>query len=253
MKAPKRLREGEGPARELMKGSGLRVPSASRRRALAFTGAAATMAASGTAAAASVTALAKGVVVWIGLGTIGGGLMSLAVSKTIAHVETTRAPVARGAANSAGPSARVASMTPPSATEAAPLVAPPAAEPPAAADVLPVVPSAVTPAPAAVAAPAAIASSGKRRAAPSLFAEQGIIESARAALARGDAAFALSILDGYQRTHAQGQFGPEALALRIEALSSRGDLARARALTADFRQRYPHHPLLRRVEVAAGH
>ena len=44
------------------------------------------------------------------------------------------------------------------------------------------------------------------------------------------------------------QFWPEALALRIEALRSSGQLGKARALAADFAEKYPHHPLLGRVQ-----
>jgi len=71
-----------------MGGSGLAVPSASRRRALAFTGAAATMVASGTAGA---TSLVKSVVLCVCLGTVGGGLVSLAASETFSRMETTQA------------------------------------------------------------------------------------------------------------------------------------------------------------------
>jgi hypothetical protein len=58
-------------------------------------------------------------------------------------------------------------------------------------------------------------------------------------------------LDGYDRVYAQGQFGPEALALRVEALSGAGQVGRARSLAAEFQRRYPHHPLLSRVQAAA--
>jgi outer membrane protein assembly factor BamD (BamD/ComL family) len=83
-----------------------------------------------------------------------------------------------------------------------------------------------------------------------LFDEQRVIESARAAVSRGDAPSALATLDYYERSYAHGQFGPEALALRIQALSAQGDLARARSLAAEFRQRHPHHPLLASVQAA---
>jgi hypothetical protein len=232
-----------------MRGSGLNVPSAARRRALTFTGVAAGMAASGTAAAAGATSLVKGVVLYICLGTVGGGALSLGVSEAFSRAEARDAQ------------AKQAQRVKPAAPAVA--VALPVAEPVAsavsaavAAPLEPVVAPAERSslAPSAAVAPrplVATAASARRPAAPSLFEEQAIIESARAALARGDSASALSTLDGYDRA-AERQFGPEALALRIEALS-RGDLARARSLAAEFRQRYPHHPLLSRVQAAVAH
>jgi outer membrane protein assembly factor BamD (BamD/ComL family) len=59
-------------------------------------------------------------------------------------------------------------------------------------------------------------------------------------------------LDNYERSYPTPQFGPEALALRVEALRSSGQLAAARALAADFAQKYPHHPLLQRVQSAVA-
>jgi hypothetical protein len=86
----------------------------------------------------------------------------------------------------------------------------------------------------------------------SLFEEQRIIESARAAVARGDTRSAFALLDNYERAYASKQFWPEALALRVEALRANGQLGAARALAADFAQKYPHHPLLQRVQSAVA-
>lgn len=248
-KPPVRLRDSQGPARVLMRGSGLNVPSAARRRALTFTGVAAGMAASGTAAAAGATSLVKVVVLYVCLGTVGGGVLSLGVSEAFSRAEARAVP------------AKPAQVVKSAAPRIAPVAAVPKGDEPVANAVAEPMPAAL-PEPAAalrapVAAPAKPASvpaaaSGKRVAAPSLFEEQGIIESARAALARGDSASALSTLDGYDRAHAERQFGPEALALRIEALSSSGELVRARSLATEFRQRYPHHPLLSRVQAAVA-
>jgi hypothetical protein len=131
---------------------------------------------------------------------------------------------------------------------------------PAPAEVVPTAPEPVVthearasaPAPglSAVAAPAVAAAPAMPLPGPSLFEEQRSIESARAAVARGDAASALTTLDAYDRAYPQGQFGPEALALRVEALSAAGQLGRARGLAAEFERRYPHHPLLARVQGA---
>jgi hypothetical protein len=253
-KPPVRLRDGQGPARVLMRGSGLNVPSAARRRALTFTGVAAGMAASGTAAAAGATSLVKGVVLYVCLGTVGGGVLSLGVSEAFSRAEARAVP------------AKPAQMVKSAAPRIAPVAAAPKVDEPVA-NAVPAPVSSALPEPlparrepvafAPAAAPARqgsvpAAASAKRAPAPSLFEEQGIIESARAALARGDSASALSTLDGYDRAHAERQFGPEALALRIEALSSRGELVRARSLAIEFRQRYPHHPLLSRVQAAVA-
>jgi len=251
MTEPLRLRDGVGPAGVLMGGSGLEVPSAARRRALAFTSAAVGMtAASGTAVAATATSLVKSVVLCVCLGTVGGGLMSLTVSETISRLETPQvdakpAPAAKPAATGAS----AAAITPPTVAEEVVIPAAPARA--VARDARDARASGPLPTAAGVGSPSAAAiSSGKPHVGPSLFEEQRSIESARAAVARGDVASALSTLDGYERAYAQGQFGPEALALRIEALRSKGDLGRARSLAAEFRQRYPHHPLLSRVQAA---
>jgi hypothetical protein len=246
MNDPVRLRDTDGAARALLGAGRLQVPHAARQRALAFTGIAASVATTGTAAAAGATSLVKSVVVCVCLGTLGGGLASLAVSETVARwqapsvdAQPAAPPPKRSAASqpfavvTAQPASEPAVVPPPPATEpAAPLEHAGVASPTAATTLAPTT-----------------SSSSKPRAS-NLFEEQRIIESARAAVSRGDAQSALATLDGYARSYAQGQFGPEALALRIEALSSKGDLARARNLAADFRQRYPHHPLLAPVQTA---
>jgi hypothetical protein len=214
------------------------------------------MAASGTAAAAAgASSVVKSVVLYVVLGTVGGGVASLVASETISRLDAPSAQVTQAAA---APK-RAAPAAAPNPVVVAPV---PAAAVASAAPAAVVAPeerivareggaSSRAAAPSAAAPGVAVATaSGKRLAAPRLFEEQALIEEARAALARGDASSALKTLDGYDRSHTQRQFGPEALALRVEALSSRGDLARARSLAVEFRQRYPHHPLLSRVQAA---
>lgn len=253
-RGPVRLRDGDGPARLLMRGSGLNVPSAARRRALAFTGAAAGMAASGTAAAAGATSLVKSVVLYVVLGTAGGGVASLAISETISRLDAPSAratPTARGVKRALPPQNSVVVAPAPMEAVASPVPVPmPVPVVPAAPPIVPSDSGSSARTPLGTGSAAVPLASAKRPAAPSLVEEQALIESARAALARGDSTSALSTLDGYDRSHAQRQFGPEALALRVEALSSRGELGRARSLAAEFRQRYPHHPLLSRVQAA---
>jgi hypothetical protein len=230
----------------------LRVPSGSRRRALAFTGTAAGLVASTSVAAAS-TSLLKSFVVCVCVGAAGGGLMSLAASETASRL-----------------------LAPPASTRSQPVRKEPASAPAAALEptavpvvtVEPPAETAATPAPVELDAkqpasrgrasgPSGTAEAGVRAPEPrpgqlgsSLFEEQRFIESARAAAARGDAHGALSVLDTYDRAYARKQFGPEALALRVEALLANGQLAAARNLATDFARLYPSHPLLSRVQGA---
>jgi TolA-binding protein len=69
------------------------------------------------------------------------------------------------------------------------------------------------------------------------------IESARDAVRRGDASAALAALNDYEQAHPNGALAPEAMALRIEALSNSGRTAEAEALAGDFQRKYPSHPL----------
>jgi hypothetical protein len=247
MKEPVRLRETGGAARALLGAGKLEVPHTSRQRALAFTGVAASLATTGTAAAAGATSLVKSVALCVCLGTMGGGLASLAVSETVARWQ---APDAEPAATATF-AKRATAAAQPAAAAAPDAVSEPEAAP--APPAVPAEPAAVAnhASGAALAAPlAAPPSSSSKPRVSSLFEEQRIIESARAAVSRGDAHGALATLDGYARAYGQGQFGPEAMALRIEALSAKGDLGRARGLAGEFHQRYPHHPLLAPVQTA---
>jgi hypothetical protein len=259
MNEPVRLRDTGGAARVLLGAGKLQVPHTSRQRALAFTGVAAGVATTGTATAAGATSLFKSVVLCVCLGTVGGGLTSLAVSETVSRLQTPSAD-ARPAPT---PKRAITAPKSPSAAATADATSEPTLTPtasvfdaaPAERAALPDArANAVAPAagaPVTAAPPAANVSNVEKPArAASLFDEQRIIESARAAVSRGDAQGALATLDGYDHSYAQGQFGPEALALRIEALSAKGDLARARSLAAEFQRRYPHHPLLAPVQTA---
>lgn len=249
MNEPMRLRDGEGAARRLMAGSVLRVPSASRRRAVAFTSAAATMGASATAVAASATSVVKSFLLCVAIGAAGGGVMSLAASETVARLDTKAESQAQPGPppHDAHVVARASSQAPAVVAAETPLEVPaPVLVAPDASGKgkSPARDEAVARGRDALEAPA------PARAQPSLFEEQRIIESARAAVARGDARTAFSLLDDYEHAYASKQFGPEALALRVEALRNNGQLAAARAMAADFAQKYPHHPLLQRVQSA---
>jgi len=77
------------------------------------------------------------------------------------------------------------------------------------------------------------------------------IEAVRAAIGRGDDAGAIAGLDDYDRAHLDGPRKAESTALRIEALYKSGKTAEARTLLIDFQNRYPTHPLLKRVRALA--
>ncbi|HXU06426.1 MAG TPA: hypothetical protein VN903_35965 [Polyangia bacterium] len=125
---------------------------------------------------------------------------------------------------------------------------PPAVEPPS-----------VSPPPAVESAPAAnTASAPSAPRAPAvehatsastgaLRDEIALIDAARAALAAGSPAQALSLLERYRARHPQGMLLPEALAMRIEAIDRSGEHARARALARAFLADYPNSPLAQRV------
>lgn len=268
MKAPPRLMNSTGPAGELMKGAVLHVPPRSRQRALQFTSAVLGSTVSGTALAAGAGSLVKSVVLSVSLGALGGGIASLAISETFSRFDDVKAEVKPLPVRQ--PNVR-RPASPGAVTPEAPRLEPPALDvlPSAAGDVES--PGGATlsegsqpearPAPSKSRSAKALEASGSTESgvavgspAPrqSLIEEQRVIEAARSAVARGDAGGALATLDGYQRAYANGQFGPEALALRVQALSAAGQASRARLLAEEFEAKYPHHPLLGRVRSVVG-
>jgi TolA-binding protein len=202
-----------------------------------------------TASAASVL---KSFVVCVVIGAVGGGVMSLAASETIARLDQKPDSQAQPAPQAAVAPAQIRAPSAPDAVASAA----PAVEAPAVVEAAPVAEL------SAKTAPSRSSGAGREEAAPSLpepqtaravpgsslVEEQRVVESARAAVARGDLRAAAAALDNYDRSYPAKQFGPEALALRIEALRGAGQVSEARALAADFARRFPHHPLLQRVQ-----
>ena len=72
--------------------------------------------------------------------------------------------------------------------------------------------------------------------------EIATLDHARRALADRDAAQALRLLDQLHQDARPQTFRPEALLLRIEALSAAGRSAEARALARQYLERYPSNP-----------
>ena len=74
-----------------------------------------------------------------------------------------------------------------------------------------------------------------------------LLDAARTAVKAGSSERALVLLHRYDASYPGGAFRPEALALRIEALSQDGRRAEAQALAREFLTRYPHSPVADRV------
>jgi hypothetical protein len=97
---------------------------------------------------------------------------------------------------------------------------------------------------------AAVAQRSPEEPGPSLAHEVELVEAARAALARGDAAGALRSLDAHDRELPAGALMPESRVLRIEALvraGGDGNRERANTLGDAFLSANPTGPQARRV------
>lgn len=152
----------------------------------------------------------------IGAGGVGGVAVDRAM--TPPRVVVVSVPVARDA-NAPAPAA-------PSAAASAVTAAP--------ADVV-----ASEAAPVGVVATAAPSSSTPPTRDRDLAAERAILERARAALGRGDAASALGALDEHASTFPRGRLGEEREALGVQALLAAGRRPEAEARFARLRSRSP--------------
>lgn len=81
----------------------------------------------------------------------------------------------------------------------------------------------------------------------SLGVETALLENARAALGRGDAAGALSLLDEHERDFPRGVLVEERLATRVFALCSLGRTAEAQGVAERLLRHSPSSPLRARV------
>lgn len=99
--------------------------------------------------------------------------------------------------------------------------------------------------PVAVVAPTlkpAVRSAPSTASSADLGDELKLIESARAAVARGDAAAASSALSSYSSRFPRGAFGQEASVLRIKTLELQGNHTQAASLAKAFIARHPNSP-----------
>jgi len=120
-------------------------------------------------------------------------------------------------------------------------------------DAVPVgaLPAAAAPASAPRAAKAE-APEGPAPSARGLGAERGLLDVARGALARGEAAEALTAVDRHAREYPDGALVEEREALAIKSLVALGRRDEARARAQRFEQRFPNGLLLRTVKGAVG-
>jgi hypothetical protein len=78
--------------------------------------------------------------------------------------------------------------------------------------------------------------------------ERNALDTARTALARGDAQGALRLLAGHARDYPNGAFAEERAALRIQALAISGADAQAHKSLEEFRVKYPKSLMLPAIE-----
>jgi hypothetical protein len=106
-------------------------------------------------------------------------------------------------------------------------------------------------APRHAAHPAPVAEPGPIAPPPAdLATENPLLSTARAALARGDHASALHILDDHAHRFPSGALAEERDSLRIKSLAAAGDLDTARARASEFRLRYPRSIFLPSIDHA---
>ncbi len=85
-----------------------------------------------------------------------------------------------------------------------------------------------------------------------LAAEVAALDSARQALAGGDAARTLELLSAYEAHFSEPRMMPEALYLRLEALTVLGDKAGMEAVARRMLRLYPASPHSARARAVLG-
>jgi hypothetical protein len=229
MSDPERLTDGGGTELEralLRSAARDRGSDRAARRTIGLFAAALSTAVPTAAAAAAPTALL--IVKWAGLGVIAG-------ITTTSVIEVVRHEPAR-TVSSSSELRRAAPRTPAPASAAA--------SPETPKDVPQSVSSTAAP---AVPAPAELDPRPRVRQTDSLAAELALLDDARGAIARRDAALALTLLDRHKAGHGSGVLAPEALLLRIEALLLGGNRRLAERLGSEYLTRQPSGPHADRI------
>ncbi len=211
------------------------APSSSRAKALAALGVVGVTASSTTTASAITKA---GVAKWIAATALLAGAAVPAVRYLRQH-----SPDAPPTANALSPGAPSTPATPTAARASALNGELAPSDPPN---------TAPDPAAAPSGAPASIHAEAKPAAPAALSDELSALDTARSALASGNATTALSDLDAYARNFPHGKLGLEAEVLRIDALAKSGQTAAAKKRAQAFMKRHPDSVLASRVRAYAG-
>jgi hypothetical protein len=110
--------------------------------------------------------------------------------------------------------------------------------------------AAISPAVEPMAAPPAASAAvfeKHREGADDLGPQLALIDGARASLAQGNARDALARLKEYDARYPGGSLGPEATALRVDALLQTGERAKGQALGEKFVAQHPNGPYTARI------
>jgi hypothetical protein len=161
---------------------------------------------------------------WLGVGIV--GLVLLGGGVTL----FSRSP--RTVASEAAPTTSV--VAPVAVAPAAPVEVPNPSQP------------AAEPVPATEGA-TPIVSERRREGADDLGPQLALIDGARALLAQGNAKDALTRLKEYEARYPGGALGPEATALRVEALLKSGDRTKGQALGEKLIAQHPNGPYTARI------
>jgi len=205
----------------------------------------------GVAVAASVSS-AKGalgstllvVVKWLGAGAV----MGLVATSAVAVVTQPNAPAPQA------PRAKIASAKPStpektaSESRATPAIAPEVIELPAAAKS----PAPSSAAPSVATAPPALAVPSAPDSDAQLAAELSLLDRARQALAAGNASSAVRSLNDFDSRFAHPNLLPEALYLRLEALTQQGDRPGTEAVARRLLRASPEGPHAARARAVLG-
>lgn len=269
MKPPTRLTDGaaSGLGARLVRAARADAPPAtSRQRAIAAAAlAGATMSSMSGGAAAGGTLAGGGLAKWLAWG-LGSLVLAVAIGAAVVAGKGGEPATPGTPAVTASPvSMPVSMLVPPSSTtpadkpEAPEIVAIPVESLPLAPTTMPAprassrpvaaaLASATTTPPHAELAPAADPPAARS----TLTQEIALLDDAKSALDASQPDAALVILDRHAREFPHGALGPEATAVRIEALYRRGDRAAAAGLFRTFEEKNPTSPVLDHVRSFAG-
>jgi hypothetical protein len=243
MREPRRLLDEPGSSlgQDLLRSARRDAPTRSARaRTMIALGVGTGILGAGVTAAGTSAAStgAGGILKWIGIGVLSGGLV-VGGAEEARHITTPHiaAPAMKGSQQAA------ARATTPARAFAARVAEPPVAE--AAIEPVPVVadePAVDAPKPEAPARPVV----GAHRA-PSLSEELAEVGAADDALKRGDVERAQELLEQHDKQFGKAMLGPETMVLRMELLAQRGDKQGAASLASQFLAAYPESAYANKV------